>query len=749
MAAIHSILHKIGRFRAHVALCISLCAATTPALSQMSFTGGPPGVQAVDMALTDSAIYVASLLGLYRSEDFGLNWSKLRDIPLHRSLQGTELPLQVKWTVKARHNKVLFAYYDDAGYHLLVSLDRGNSWTSRSYPVFNNQPVHWGQWEMTDSLILLQSGKRIFHSANNAASWSSNLMPLESETDLGMTTDGNQIYCWNRDSIFLSSDYFQTWEGAALPGIRSIKVKEGFLFGISAEGNGVTNFWMARSWGAPWEIKPNLQYLRQFEVAVTGDTILLWPTFNWESDRLWVADTVLAAFTRDAARRTPVIGEFSLFHTRLLHQSGRLFIYSRYRIFFAPYGHAFSYPSLWHSDNSGRRWTVRENTIEEPLINGLFPDGDRIWAATSSGLYYQIAGQNEWRPNDTIGPATFSVTRFGNRLWKTTLQTDSLEFIVLYNSDNDGNTWNADFGAANYPLVSTPEALYQYLGNVIYRRFHDENSWEDISDNVPGAFVSFPVLDVYYNGRIFTYSDQGALLSSTDAGEQWQPFPFPTFSYTPLRLLTVVDGSLVFVGGREYSSQQALAFQFEVYRWHDPSGAWMLLSNFTIPYTSAETNYHRKITGLVAHAGKWLLAIRGIGILESTNGGMNWNMVANDDVARNAVSIKVFDNSFYVASQFFGVWKIPGGTVAQREVFVKSGVRLFPNPNDGSILHLDAPYPLERLWVVDLNGRVVFESGPIYPPAALTLPEWKPGAYFVKMQNKQGNMEVRKILVVR
>lgn len=748
MAAINSILHKIWPLRVHFALCVCLIAAAQPALSQMSFTGGPQGVQVVDMALTDSAIYVASLHSLYRSEDFGLNWTKLRDIPLHRSLQGTELPLQVKWNVKARHNKVLFTYYDEAGYHLLISLDRGNSWTSRSYPVFNNQPVHFGQWEMTDSLILLQSGKRIFHTANNAASWTWSLMPLESELDLGMTADGNQIYCWNQDSIFLTNDHLQSWDAAALPGIRSIKVKEGILFGISPEGNGVTNFWVAHSWGSPWEIKPNLQYIRQFEVAVIGDTILLWPHFNWETDRLWVADTVLSSFTRDAARRTPIIGEFSLFHTRLLHQSGRLFIYSRYRIFFAPYGHAFNFPSLWHSDNSGRRWTVRENTIEEPLINGLYPDGDRIWAATSSGLYYQIAGQNEWYPNDTIGPATFSVTRFGGRLWKTTLQRDSFGYIILYNSNDEGNTWNADFGAADYPLVSTPVALFQYGGGTIYRRFHDENSWEEISGNVPGTFVSFPVLDVYYNGRIFTYSDQGALLSSTDAGEHWQPFPFPTLSYTPLRLLTVVDGSLVFVGGREYSSQQT--FHFEVYRWDDPSGAWILLSDdFTIPYTGQGSSYHRKITGLVSHAGKWLLAIRGIGILESTNGGANWNMMTNDDVGRNAVSIKVFDNSFYVASQFFGVWKVPGGTVAQREVFVKSGVRLFPNPNDGRTLHIDAPYPLERLWVVDLNGRVVFKSGPIYPPAALTLPEWRPGAYFVKMQDKLGNLEVQKILVVR
>ncbi|MCW5920827.1 MAG: T9SS type A sorting domain-containing protein [Saprospiraceae bacterium] len=742
----------ISRHRWMLSLFLSagLLATTKPVRSQLIPAGGPPGVLVVDMAVTDSAIYVASLHSLYRSSDYGLSWTKLLDIPFNKNLKGTNLFLPVQWMVKALHDKVFFHYHDDSSYRLLVSVDRGNSWTTRSYPTYNNQKVYSGQWALTDSLFLLRNGKRIFYSSNNAVSWSWLPMPGHSDDGLGMAVDGNWVYCWNNDSLFLSRDYLKTWEGNDFQGFGNLKVQNGFLFARASEANGIKNFWASKGWGLPWGKKTNLMHLSEFDVVVVSDTVLLWPNFPWENeDYLWVGDTAQLQFTKDLTRRTPIKGYFSLMDTRLMEISDRLFIRSPNRIGFSSYGHSYWFPSLWHSDDFGRRWTTRENTLEEPMLNDLYADGERIWAATSSGLFYQIAGQDDWQSNDTIGLAIFSATRFDGQLWKSVLQLASVAEIGLYASDDEGNSWHQDFSASDYPLISTPLALFQYFGGSVFRRFPDDGGWKEISDKIPGQFVNSGILDVYYKGLIFTYDDQGVLYSSSDAGEHWNMFPFPTNIYTPLHLLTMVDSMLVFVGGRRDPVEQE--YQFEVYRWHDDIEQWTLLSNsIKISYSWEDQNHYRKIIGLVSHAGKWFLVVRGVGILESVNNGADWSILANNDVAKNAMDVEVVGDWLYVGSQFFGVWKMKLDAVGQQYIYTRREMRLFPNPNDGHVVRLEATQPLERIWVFDLDGRLVLENGPTNSSVTLlNLSGLSSGFYFVKILDAEGVMTVQKMLVAR
>ena len=282
-------------------------------------------------------------------------------------------------------------------------------------------------------------------------------------------------------------------------------------------------------------------------------------------------------------------------------------------------------------------WKTAEAGIGEPLINDCLIEANGVWVGTPHALFRKGNDESLWEVSGSSEWSTYSIARFATDLWRISEEDG---YPRVFRSSDNGATWTGDRYASNKQLISTPEALFLNIGSgSAMRLLPQDNIWVDISQYLPGE-LSTGIQDVWYNGKIFTNDNQGILYASDDLGQSWQTFPFPTTLYTPLRLLSVIDDELYFVGGSR--NPVDLKYEFEMYKWDNNGGTWGLISDqLKLDYTWQTQNDIRKLTGIVKEGNRFYLGIRGHGIFQSSDGGVNWEVLSDDEAARNTILLGV------------------------------------------------------------------------------------------------------------
>lgn len=717
--------------------------------AQFEFDGGPFGALVVDMDVSDSLAYAATLHGLYRSFGKGETWERIIDLPVHSTLlSSVSAGVEVKWKVKAHGSEVLFFYYAEipnstnTNFFLLYSNDFGDTWQPCNFPAIGNQQKRFGTWEIQDSLIYMQAEKLLFYSYNKGLSW--NLMELPGFTE-GFIFDREDMFYWSADSIYHCTDFPNAWQSYPIdiPQLEpnSLQISKGYLFARSFDQiSGYSGFWASKCLECPRVPKPELAWNKDFGIAVTDDSVFVWPRFNWEADRLWISDTSMLTFVRDSNRQTPVAYFKDLMNTNLLTVSDTFYIYSSQRISFRPYDDFYHFPSVWRSDDNGFEWNNIEDGIFEPLINDCMFEDSAFWVSTSYGLFKKELADSEWVIKGQTDWPTISIARFDDKLWRISALGN---YQIVYFSDDNGDNWTPDIEAGTGQLVSTPGALFLSSGNgFVLRRLPAQDQWDDISANLPDILTQ-GVLDVFFQGKIFLYDGSGILYSSEDLGNNWQAFPFPTNIYTPIRFLTTIEDDLYFVLGRK--NPGVSKFELEIYKWKDNTQSWQQVSDkLKLDYTWQNQNDFRKITGFLKSGENWFLGIRGHGIYRSIDGAVNWEVLSEDEVSRNSFSLDISNNWLYNTSQFFGVWKMWLGNTSSLESHPELDVKVFPNPTTG-IIKLDT-YEKCTVEVYDIRGRRIFKQ-PINNNV-VDLSSLESGTYVLKFSNDT-QLKIEKIIKCR
>lgn len=731
-----------------VTILITFLAIVTSLNAQFEFAGGPYGALAVDMCISDSAIYVATLHGLYRSVNEGQSWDMILDVPVHSTiLSDVSAGVEVKWEVEAKANHVLFIYHEDVpdsssdDFFFLWSDDYGNSWQARNFPVFQNEVKKFGRWKITDSLVFMQTGKLLFYSANKGVSW--DLMELPAQTK-GVGFDGENPYFWDMDTLRGFVDFplgyyeypidFPHFDG------NTLLIKNGLKFARSFDPiTGNKDFWASPCLECQWEIKPELAGINEFDIVVKNDSIYLWPGFNWEANRLWIADTSVSFFTREEYRKTPT-DYFSLFNTHILEAKERFYIFASYTISFRPYDDRYDAASFWSSNNKGYAWNNIEDGIYEPLINCQLLEDDKIWVGTSYGLFESNLDNSDWTLKGDSDWAASSIARFEGRLWRISIEDNHPR---VFWSDDEGFTWTPDVYAGTGKFIATPEALFLNIGNgFVIRKMPAQDQWDDISANLPDNLTR-GILDVWYQGKVFLYDGNGVLYSSDDLGASWQFFPFPTNIYTPFRMLTTIGNELYFVLGRE--NPAGLKVEIEFYRWDESFQLWQLVSDkLKLDYYWQTQKYYRKISGFVKSEGNWYLGVRGHGIYHSDDNAENWSLVTEDEVSRNTYSLDVSNNWLYNTSQFFGTWKMWLGNSSSSGTPSFSEIKIFPNPSSG-IAYIEGCESCS-VEIYDVLGRLVSKQMAI--GGLVDLSSMENGKYVLKVYGASG-IKIKKIMKCR
>lgn len=724
--------------------------------AQFEFAGGPFGALAVDMAVSDSATYVVTLHSVYRSFDEGNTWKNIHDIPMHSTLLSEAgFGLEVNWRIRAHQNKVLLFYYQDipsppfTEYHLWWSEDYGTTWQAGNFPVVANVAQQFGTWHITDSLIFMQREKHLFYTNNTTGSW--NILTLPDDTE-GFAFDDNDLYYWSQNSIVRSSNFPSTWQSyplnVPLLVASSIEIRKGNLFGISFNPTtGSKNFWASKGINHVWKEKPELAGILEFDVLVKDDSVFVWPQLSWEADYLWKSDTAMITFARDENRQTPVNYYASLMTTRLLQKNGAFFIFTSNRLFFRPYSDWHSITSFWRSDDSGLNWKTIEAGIGEPLINDCLIEANGVWVATPHALFRKRNDESFWEVSGSSEWSTYSIARFANDLWRI---SDDGGYPRVFRSSDNGATWVGDHYAGNKQLISTPEALFLNIGSgFVIRLLPQDNTWVDISQYLPDE-LSTGILDLWYNGKIFTYDGQGVLYASDDLGQSWQTFPFPTPLYTPLRLLNVVDEELYFVGGRRNPSN--MKFEFEMFKWDNSVAAWGLISDqLKLDYTWKTDNDIRQLTGIVKEGNRFYLGIRGHGIFQSSDGGVHWEVVSDDEAARNTIVLGVSNHWLYNISQFFGVWKMLLKPNSLLNHTYDADFNIHPNPGNG-IFNIelgkdDLPNVVVRVF--SISGKLLYERNYDTDCFTINLSGLADGAYLISIGTSDQQFKYRLIQLAK
>lgn len=707
--------------------------------AQFEFTGGPNGDLVVSMSVADSATYIVTLHSVYRSFDDGNTWENIFDIPMYSSLlSSTSFGLEVNWLIKAYRNKVTLYYYEDIelppfkAYHLLWSENYGTTWQEGNFPTVDGVPqVFSPVRNINDSLIFTQRGKKLFYTQDFTNSWQVKLLP---DSTYGFIFDNTDIYYWNQDSIYHCTNFPNEWQaypmGIPVP-IASIKIRNGVLFVRSTDPvTGHKSVWTSKGISQDWVERPEFAGCYEFDALVKGDSVFLWPRFLWESNRLWVSDTSMTLFVRDENRKTPVHYDNTFGINQLLGKKEALYLFTT-NDFFSSYDDHFTQIYLWRSTDNGLNWRVPQTGIGEPLINDYLFDTASIWVCTPHGIFRKANDGLIWEKLDTIKRCTYSIEKFDNAFWK--ISEDSLD-IKIFRSDDNGNNWTEDFWGINEHLVGTPDALFFNVGlGYLYRRLPQENTWVDISSSLPDE-LSDGVLDVYFHGKVFLYDGHGKLYASEDLGQSWQIFPVPS-SLHP-RLLSVVNDTLYYVGAR--GNGTSTGYYYELYKWNESEGSWIFISDeLELDYSWQEEYYIRQITGLAGNGNRLFLGIRGHGIYQSFDGGHHWEVVSEDDAARNTIGLVVSNNWLYNISQFFGVWKMWLEPSSSPDLTTDYHCNIFPNPTKG-VFNIELPHknPAEtELRVFTISGQLIYKHSYYTSDIKLDLSELSSGTYIISIGN--------------
>ncbi len=308
--------------------------------------------------------------------------------------------------------------------------------------------------------------------------------------------------------------------------------------------------------------------------------------------------------------------------------------------------------TILHTQNGGADWIVQNENFGNTMHTVYFVNRDTGWAGGRfMPLYKTTNGGEDWEediyPNICLkiqfidqnygwflsdGPFDYLYyTSNGGQDWhQRNLPTDySKNFFFLnnnmgwlvgsegiYKTTDGGNSWSTQMegvGLKNINMIDSVTGWSVGNGGFVLKTDNGGEIWEEQAQGIDYDFKSVQFVDDV-NG--WAISNNRYLIHSTDSGEHWGIiYDFDSLIITSLSFINVNTGWVI---GYDQG------FNPYLYKTTNNGQSWQLLSNNPLLLYSTELLYSDINTG-------WILSEGSGSVLKTTNGGLDWETVLNDN----------------------------------------------------------------------------------------------------------------------
>lgn len=350
--------------------------------------------------------------------------------------------------------------------------------------------------------------------------------------------------------------------------------------------------------------------------------------------------------------------------------------------------HTLVFPLLFTASLNAQQWQ-RVGELPASLTTALLVQGDTLYAAGLSKLFYTFDGGDTWDSTAIISPTldyTAAIQLAQGRLYVGT------EFEGVFSSADGGHTWQADnnglvgLGATNISSFAVRgDSLYAgtYGAGVFVKKISTNSNWSAYNAGILwGNAESVTNIDgklyagVGANATVYTHSYPG---------HTWGEVPFAVFNGFPNSFLGVVkQGDILLAAGNLglYRSEDGGA------NWthYNPGTGYLGAANFVI-------NGERVIANLAKPAAFSFLHY-------TDNQGLSWQQFEPAIAGSYGHEIALFNGKLYSARDN-GLWRIALTTNVETPVGERAELgQNFPNPFSGATT---IPFTLQQPSRVELS----------------------------------------------
>jgi photosystem II stability/assembly factor-like uncharacterized protein len=428
---------------------------------------------------------VASKGGLFKSNDLGINWTKLNfDTTGRGNLR----------TIYKNGNKLLAKTSST----IFESIDNGNTW-------------HENGKKYTSKLLVLNGklysmSRRVYSSSDDGKSWDSISSDIPAQNNaLSWHYSNGKIYVGTLFSgVYVSSDDGKSWKsyGLNFSSVNSIYKTNNGMIVSTYDGGILTTIDEGKTWskyGYDRIYVNNFDFDDNIPFAATGDGLYK----SIDSFKTWNYYEYNDCFVNSV-----VCEEGKIMASVVAHRTA-----------INPDDWEYDLSGIYVSYNKGSNWTqkTKGNTVYNS--NFLLYNHGRIMSGTDLGVYLSVDFGETWS-------FTLPAKNYIKQILKVNEDIYACTYQGLYISKSNGSDWT-DVKEVNPIQTSTP--LIRNVGNtIIVERFSDNNRYY-LSNDLGKSWVltDNPVHLPYIINKdlnvIFDLFGEKVLMS-TDNGQTWLDF---------------------------------------------------------------------------------------------------------------------------------------------------------------------------------------------------------------------------------
>lgn len=602
----------------------------------------------------------ASSSGIYRSLDFGTNWSQLKN----------GLPEINAYTLAANGTTV----FTGTTKGVYVSEDNGDSWISANNGLGTNTVFSFA---FIGTNCFAATTKGVFRSTDNGKNWSSSNNGVDNLNITAIAAGGNNLiastYVNKPAKMFLSTDNGASWKSITrnlnVFKIQSLLMKDTtIIVGLSDGG-----FYRSSINGNSWEEINN----------GFGNTSFIINSLTSSGDNIFAGTWKGVYFSRDNGNSWAALNS-GISNTRLwsvAYCDGYLFAVGA---------------GIFRSVNMGTTWTDVSSGISNQYILSFASDGNTFYTGTQNCIFQTT--------DDGLNWSSLNIDSYYHSFSVITADKDNLYALAsdagIFCSTNKGINWiSADIGLGGNVKTIAVDGTRIFAGKSdgIYLSNNSGNAWSKVynspSFTTTSAFLVngekvFAGIQEYVGHSVY----KGIILCSTDNGISW----------------TDVSNGIDFQYIYSFAKIDSLVFVstgIGVYKSMDDGKSWIKLNN-----TAPTFVFNFAISGKKIFAGGLY------GAYVSYDYGEKWKDI-NEGFTGKGLNTIAINGSYIYAGTQSGLYKRPLAEVTEAEkqngTFPDAFLlkQNFPNPFNPST-NISFSIPSESfvtLKIFDALGREVSE----------------------------------------
>ncbi|MBC7777532.1 MAG: T9SS type A sorting domain-containing protein [Phycisphaerae bacterium] len=690
--------------------------------------------------------------GVFRSEDEGLHWEIVPDLPRHYSC----------YAIAANQDKgqLVAVLRDDACkcFYYYRSNDQGANWKKISTPGFAEyiSAVFSGDGGyILTSTSRLQDNQPIntnWESLDGGNSWRRNYMDTLSASPIqSLRLYGTSIWGYSENKLLRGTKQGKDWKLVAITP-DSLDIRGYFIAGdtilLNSSASIYSRLWRSVDAGATWLELPFQKSIINFQQY--GNTLLALDAYS----------NIIAS--QDNGVTWPVISEDSTLLATFLLKGSNLI------------GYEFG-SGVVRSEDLGKHFTRTYERLGSANIsdqmaileNQLFVTNAFSGTLEETLPFYDIVHES-WGlstpPSKTheFSIVTNDIQAFDGRLFAC------LAGYFTYRSDDKGLSWKACTDLSLWPEVPTGTKflpmghslfLYSHFGNSYYFL----NRTDDYGETwINVEYPDFNLCEAGYSDGICLGKSQNSLFAalrygqciykSNDLGNSWESISIPE---VPIE----TDSGLIFIACMATSDKMILLTMGRVERSRrdyfdfvsfDLGTTWI---ESDAPIGVVETNASI-LPKIIEFQDLSLLATYSHGVYISQDSGKHWLPFNQGIPSIHVQDIEIDSNNLYVSTWGHGVWKRPLSDLDSynpAKADSQLNISVGPNPSTG-LLRIVSSDPIQSAhfhWF-DISGRLCLEQDIefVCDQSVVELP-FQNGVYIYKLTDGNGGRASGKVILLR